>query len=448
MAVGSSRTKRIAFVSGREGMGIQRANLINSLIFKLVMTLENSTFIQTPPHSAHRELIVYFNGTFVNNRNGAHFRVASLLDFLLSQGCKVTVYSYSNHVECPWHEAEIELFKQQFPTASLVLDQRSPALRYWGKVKKKLSGVLPNLIPWLTRLHLPHLTPNFDRLEKRFPDALYIVNYANGLLELNGINPDRCVIETHDIDFLQFSKRFGHEITSRRITEKFRSEVGLLQSALSLLSIARTEAGMFRLFFPKKSIFFLPKYSVPTDGNPDVAVAHYDVDMLFIGSRNPFNVSGIIQFLAEQRGLLQRFSLAIAGEVSTNPDVVEKSSGADNISLLGFVDDLNALYRRAKIVVAPVDGTGLKIKVIEALAAGKPVFGSRHALDGLPPGSEKCVFMIDAEKMSAMLSDPASLRSASEAALLYSQALANSGDIAEFRRFLDAEGVSRTVLQG
>jgi glycosyltransferase involved in cell wall biosynthesis len=411
-----------------------------------VTPLENSTFTENVCRSADRELIVYFNGTFVNNRNGAHFRMASLLNFLLGHGCKVTVYSYSNHFECPWNEAEIERFKQQFPTASLVLDQRSSALRYWGKIRKKLSGVLPGLIPWLTRLHLPHLTPNFDLLGKKFPNALYIVNYANGLLELNGINPDRCVIETHDVDFLQFSKRFGHEITSWKITEKFRSEVGLLKDALALLSIARTEAGMFRLFFPKKSVFFLPKYSVHADRVLDVSVPRYDMDLLFIGSRNDFNVSGILQFLADQPGLLQEFSLAIAGEVSTNPEVAEKSSDMGNVSLLGYVDDLDALYRRAKIVIAPVDGTGLKIKVIEALAAGKPVFGSRHALDGLPPGSEQCVFLIDAEKMSAMLLDPESLKFASEAALSYSQALASSGDIAEFRRFLDAEGVSRPAL--
>jgi glycosyltransferase involved in cell wall biosynthesis len=391
--------------------------------------------------SPRRPLIVYFNGTFVNNRNGAHVRVTSLLNLLIGYGCKITVYSYSNHGECPWGDAERTIFSKQFPGVALVLDRRSPVLRYWGKAKKKLSGVFPDWIPRLLGAHLPALTPNYDRLRKQYPDALFIVNYANGLLELNGIDPDCCVIETHDIDFLQFSKRFGHALTSRRIAEKFRSETGLLQSALSLLAIARTEAGMFRLFFPHKPVFFLPKYSVASHRNPDTRQGGGDIDLLFIGSRNPFNVDGILHFIDTQRELLQRFSLAIAGEVSMNPEVVEKASTNGNIQLLGFVDDLDALYRRAKIVIAPVDGTGLKIKVVEALAAGKPVFGSRHSLEGLPPGSERCAFLIDAGKISTMLSDAANLNAASEAALAYSQSQASTGDIAEFREFLDTQRV-------
>ncbi|WP_321865216.1 glycosyltransferase [Paraburkholderia tropica] len=405
------------------------------------MMLEASTPAPDLAHVVHRKLILYFNGTFVNNRNGAHVRVTSLLNLLISYGCKVTVYSYSNHVECPWGDTERAMFSKQYPGVALVLDRRSPVLRYWGKAKKKLSGVFPNLIPQLIGAHLPTLTPNYDRLRKQYPDALFIVNYANGLLELNGIDPECCVIETHDIDFLQFSKRFGHALTSRRIAEKFRSETGLLQSALSLLSIARTEAGMFRLFFPHKPVFFLPKYSVASHRTTATPHAGRDIDLLFIGSRNPFNVDGILHFINEQRDLLQRFSLAIAGEVSMNPEVVEKASAIGTIQLLGFVDDLDALYRRAKIVIAPVDGTGLKIKVVEALAAGKPVFGSRHSLEGLPPGSERCAFLIDAAQIRAMLSDAASLNAASEAALAYSQSQTSNGDIVEFRQFLDHEGV-------
>ncbi|WP_321919218.1 glycosyltransferase family 4 protein [Paraburkholderia tropica] len=365
----------------------------------------------------------------------------SLLNLLIGYGCKITVYSYSNHGECPWGDAERATFSKQFPGVALVLDRRSPVLRYWGKAKKKLSGVFPDWIPRLLGAHLPALTPNYDRLRKQYPDALFIVNYANGLLELNGIDPECCVIETHDIDFLQFSKRFGHALTSRRIAEKFRSETGLLQSALSLLAIARTEAGMFRLFFPHKPVFFLPKYSVASHRNPDARQGGGDIDLLFIGSRNPFNVDGILHFIDEQRELLQRFSLAIAGEVSTNPEVVEKASAIDTIRLLGFVDDLDELYQRAKIVIAPVDGTGLKIKVVEALAAGKPVFGSRHSLEGLPPGSERCAFLIDAGQISAMLSDADSLHAASDAALAYSQSRASTGDMAEFRQFLDTQRV-------
>lgn len=410
------------------------------------MCASHSDAAVTTPRSAPRTLILYFNGTFVNRQNGAHSRVKSLLTFLLGCGCAVTMYSYANHVECPWGPEEIALFKQQFPTVPLVLDRRTSPLLYWSKIRKKLSGMFPALIPRLLKLRLPGATPGYDALRRKHPDALYIVNYANGLLELNGVRPRDCAIETHDLDFLQFSKRFRHEITSTRIIEKFRSEIGLLQSAGALLSIAKTETGMFRLFFPDKQVFFLPNYRAagPQAGAIRVSSPGYDYDMLFVGSRNPFNVDGIAGFLASQSALLQRFSLAIAGEVSLNPRIIAAAAGANHVSLLGFVDDLDALYPRVKVVIAPVDGTGLKIKVMEALAAGKPVFGSRHALDGLPEGSDRCAFPIEPAQMAAMLLDPVRLETASKAALAYSQTPSIAGDLADFQTFLNQVGLSQT----
>jgi hypothetical protein len=377
----------------------------------------------------------------MNRQNGAHFRVASLLTFLVSRGCQVTMYSFANHPECSWNEAGINLFKEQFPTVPLVLDRRSPFLVYWTKFKKMFAGIFPASAPRLLKLRLPCLTPNYDKLRQSLPDALYVINYANGMLELNGVDPDVCMVETHDLDFLQFSKRFGHAITSLKIISKFRSEIALLESAMSILSIAKTETGLFRLLFPNKPVFFLPNYGEPAH-RLRLSESNFEYDMLFVGSRNQFNVDGIVSFLANQSRLLQQFSLAIAGEVSTNPKVIDACCSAKRVRLLGFVNDLGALYDRAKIVISPVDGTGLKIKVIEALAAGKPVFGSRHSLEGLPSGSEQCAFLIDAEQIRSMLLDPTRLKSASEAALTYSQTLASSGDLVEFQSFLRKAAVS------
>ena len=39
-------------------------------------------------------------------------------------------------------------------------------------------------------------------------------------------------------------------------------------------------------------------------------------------------------------------------------------------------------------MICPVEGTGANIKVLEALAYGKPVFACESAISGLPPGSE------------------------------------------------------------
>ena len=55
------------------------------------------------------------------------------------------------------------------------------------------------------------------------------------------------------------------------------------------------------------------------------------------------------------------------------------------VTVLGYVSDLTAEYRAARVVINPaVAGTGLKIKTVEALAHLRPVIGWPHNRDGLP----------------------------------------------------------------
>lgn len=55
-----------------------------------------------------------------------------------------------------------------------------------------------------------------------------------------------------------------------------------------------------------------------------------------------------------------------------------------NVQLLGFVDDLDSIYKRASGVICPIfSGSGMKTKTIEALKFGKPVFGTNEAFEGI-----------------------------------------------------------------
>ncbi|MBV9530126.1 MAG: glycosyltransferase family 4 protein [Bradyrhizobium sp.] len=370
-------------------------------------------------------------------QNGSQRRVANLLAYLVNCGCQVTVYSFSNHFDCPWGESEIAEFAIKYPTVGLVLDRRPHWLLYWSKAKKLISSLIPSLTPALVATRLPGASPQYNDLRSKFPNALYVVNYANGLFELNGIDPRSTVVETHDLDFLQFTKRYGFALTSRKIVGKFRSEFSLLGIASALIAISRIEAGIFRLFLPDKPVFFVPDYgSIKPKPKIISASRNFDYDLLFVGSDNPLNVMGIVGFIRSHRNLLGRYRLAIAGKASLVDEVVAAVSSSPNVSLLGFVDNIDDLYDRTKIVISPVDGTGLKIKVIEALAAGKPVFGSQHSLEGLPPGAQQCVFPINDANIAKMLTDTTLLASAEKAAEAFARDLSNKGDLRDFRSFL------------
>ena len=55
---------------------------------------------------------------------------------------------------------------------------------------------------------------------------------------------------------------------------------------------------------------------------------------------------------------------------------------------IGFVDDLESLYNDSKIVINPIfEGTGLSIKLHEALAAGRAVVSTPIGCRGIDPAS-------------------------------------------------------------
>ena len=80
--------------------------------------------------------------------------------------------------------------------------------------------------------------------------------------------------------------------------------------------------------------------------------------------------------------------------------------------MIGYVDDLDALYAETDIVVNPVTfGGGLKIKCVEALAHGKPLITSPVGAEGIEKGANKAFIVCTSpaetvEQLNALIEDP------------------------------------------
>lgn len=56
----------------------------------------------------------------------------------------------------------------------------------------------------------------------------------------------------------------------------------------------------------------------------------------------------------------------------------------ENVSKIGFINDLDEAYASSKIAICPMlTGTGLKIKVVEALSFGLPIVCNERGVDGI-----------------------------------------------------------------
>jgi glycosyltransferase involved in cell wall biosynthesis len=151
-------------------------------------------------------------------------------------------------------------------------------------------------------------------------------------------------------------------------------------------------------------------------------------EVLFIGSFRHFPNIMAFQFLLERVWPLVRQRLpgikltVVAG--AGHRYYWRRHTGAGlpsrpEVELLDFVEDVRPLYRRASVVVAPlIVSAGTNIKVMEALAMGRPIVATAAAVAGLGLTPGENVILADtaeafASSVAELLSnEPARLRMA------------------------------------
>ena len=109
--------------------------------------------------------------------------------------------------------------------------------------------------------------------------------------------------------------------------------------------------------------------------------------ILFIGSYTFGPNIDAAEFLIEKvwpqvRREMPQAKLIIAG---ASPDRVRGyDSGLNGVEFTGFVEDLEHLYKRARIICAPIfAGAGTRVKIIEAAAYGKPIIATQIGAEGI-----------------------------------------------------------------
>lgn len=104
-----------------------------------------------------------------------------------------------------------------------------------------------------------------------------------------------------------------------------------------------------------------------------------DIDVLFVGNLSYYPNVKAAEYLAEKVfPLLQekypQIKVAVAG---ANPSAQLQKLNKPGFEILGWVDNIVTVYRRAKIFMAPLfHGSGLQNKILEAMACGVPVIST------------------------------------------------------------------------
>lgn len=109
--------------------------------------------------------------------------------------------------------------------------------------------------------------------------------------------------------------------------------------------------------------------------------------LLFLGSySHKPNIDAAEFLIREIWPFVQRAmptaTLIIAG---SPPDRISNYRlGTPGVVFTGFVEDLDGLYRKSRVVCAPIlSGSGTRVKILEAAAYGKPIVSTRIGAEGL-----------------------------------------------------------------
>ena len=197
-------------------------------------------------------------------------------------------------------------------------------------------------------------------------------------------------------------------------------EVNMLSRAGAVIAIQQREAEFVRSNIIGTQVVLAPMAAEPAPtaqpGRPD--------RILFVGSRTAPNSDGLRWFLDQVWPAVAKRRQDVVLEVAGSVCHDFADGPLRGVRLLGVVKDLDALYRRAGVVISPLRfGSGLKVKLVEAMAKGKAVVASDVTLQGVEALCGPAVARADdavqfAERIIALLADAGARQSLGEAALL------------------------------
>ena len=220
-----------------------------------------------------------------------------------------------------------------------------------------------------------------DRIDKFKPDVI-IANYAwlaqvfDVISEHNGIFK---IILAHDIIHQRFTSAEKSGIQWGDFPWTREKETSLLHKADLILTIQKDDSETVRQLLSNADVCTMPMAAQPKQNiSPQIRGR-----CLFVGAKGYANGKSLKWFLDEvwPRVLesVPHSHLHVCGTVCD-----EIMDDFDGVSFLGRVDNLAAEYAKAEVCLAPLlFGTGLKIKIIEALSYSRACVATDIGLQGL-----------------------------------------------------------------
>lgn len=208
----------------------------------------------------------------------------------------------------------------------------------------------------------------------------------------------KSILFTHDIVYYRYQQWYNQNGDMNALVEAVKTkELSQLNKFWKVLVVADYEERLLELEgFDSTKVYNIGAPQEITD----LVYKNFPYYFGFLGGKYEQNVVALKKFLLEYYVHCSDKTLAIGGGIGSVPEIKELIKDFPNIKVLGFVDDLESFYDNVRFIVATLPmGSGIKIKVVEAMSYGKIVIGTDKAFEGVNP--VHLTHVVDVQKLSS-----------------------------------------------
>lgn len=321
-----------------------------------------------------KRILFFFPSNPLDKNEGCKTRALNLLKYFKERSFSVDFAGLEYWDK--WNEESVALLQSQGLAENVYLLEEGPVIKkssfkYSSLFRTKRKVKLEVTIPDHTSAYIK------EAFEQILADQHYdavIISYAywaNLIKDSAYLDNTKTIIDTHDLLTPHHQRDEGISIGL-----SLEEELKRLSLFNEIWVISSDEQYLFSQFLKQKVTFIPMMFDAPEE-----KVLTKEFDIIYIASDNNNNITSITWFLSNVYPLLPAgISICIIGKITGHIH-----SDYAGITMIPFTADLTDHYRRSKIAICPMlAGTGIKVKVVEALSFGLPVVGTQHAVDGMP----------------------------------------------------------------
>ena len=337
-----------------------------------------------------KKMLMIYPNNFLQGAMGTNNRVAQLVNIFKEIGFEIDYFGFENFSP----DSSFENFEQQnlnkiinklflydFQKGYSLQEnkRRSKSAVFAEKVKKKVrekksKQFLQDWVPIGAQRMFTDILSEYE-----YDVIVTFYTYLGTLFQNRTINAKK-IYFMEDSMFLQQYSWEKNSVKGISLGKLMDEEIERIKCFDEVFCISNDE----RIFYEKitgKKMYFLPHLLPPEFKTDKKPLKERRWDIYFIGFDNPFNVEGLKWFLEEVYPLLSKnIKIVLVGSATKHIE-----NKYVNVDIIPFAPSLEDIYADVKIAICPMfQGTGMKVKVVEAMAQGFPIVCNERGVDGFP----------------------------------------------------------------